>query len=132
MVYHDFFENWFSHNNENFSRGTLLFWENFFYRKFLGIGRGYHDFLWKLFCLTVPKKIPKRTLLFQKTSGLKKLHRMVYHDFVENWFSHSREKFRRGTLHFSENFLYRKSFWIGGEVTTFSRNFFVSQYRKNS
>ena len=132
MVYHDFVENWFSHSTDKFRRGTLLFSENYYYQKFLGIGRGYHDFLWEFFCFTVPKKIPKRTLLFQKTSGLKKLHRMVYHYFVENWFSHSSENFRRRTLHFSENCLYRKSFWIGGGYHDFLSKHFVSQYRKNS
>ena len=124
MMYDDFVENSFSHSTEKFRRGTLLFSENFFHRKFLWIGRGYHDFLWNFFCLRVPKKFPKSTLLFQKTSGLKKLHRIVYHDFVENWFSHSSEKIRRGTLLFSEIFLYRKSFWIGGGYHDFLSKLF--------
>ena len=102
MVYHNFVENWFSHSTEKFRRWTLLFSENFLYRKFFWIGRGYHDFLWKFFCLTVPKKIPKSTLLIQKSSGLKKLHRMVYHNFVESCFSQSFEKFRRGTSAFQK------------------------------
>ena len=131
-MYHNFFENWFSHSSEKFRKGTLRFSGDFFYRKLLWIGKGYHDFLWKFFCPRVPKNFPKRTLLFHKTSGLKKLHRMVHHDFVENWFSHSSEKFRRGTLHFSENFLYRKSFWIGRRYHDFLGNIFVSQYRKKS
>ena len=133
MVYHDFVENWFSHSTDKFRRGTLLFSENYYYQKFLGIGRGYHDFLWKFFCLTVPKKISERTLLFQKTSGSKKLHRMVYHDFVENWFSHSNEKFRRGTLLFSEKFFHRKFLWIGRGYHDFLWNFFLSHStEKNS
>ena len=122
-MYHDFVENWFSHSTESFRRGTLRFSENN-YRKILWIGRGYHDFLSKLFCLSVPKKIPKRTLLFQKSSGLKKLHRMVYHDFVVKWLSHSTESFRRGTLLFSEIVLYRKSFWIGGGYHDFLSKLF--------
>ena len=44
----------------------FFFQKIFFHRKFLWIGWGYHDFLWNFFCLTVPKKIPKRTLLFRK------------------------------------------------------------------
>ena len=181
LVYHNFVENWFSHISEKFRWGTLLFSDIFFYRKFLRIGRGYHDILSKLFCLTVLKKIvgglfcfrkfldqkncirwcntilskndfltlaknfvgrllPFRkflvskhlkdrrglsfftvenflshsakkfrrgALLFQKFSGLEKLHKMVYHDFVEKWFSHSTEKFRTGTLCLSESFWYR-------------------------
>ena len=58
------------------------------------------------------EKIRRGTLVFQKNSGLKKLHRLVYHDFVENWFSHISEKFRWGTLDFSETFSYRKFLWI--------------------
>ena len=131
MVYHEFVENWFSHSTENFRRGTLLFSEKFFYRNFLWIGKGYHDSLWKFFCLTVPKKIAKSTLLFQENSGLKKLHKMVYHDFVENWVSQSTEKLRRGTLLFSEFFLYRKSFRIGGGYHDFLSKLFCLTVPKN-
>ena len=130
MVYHDFVENWFSHSTESFRRGTLRFSENN-YRKILWIGREYHDFLSKLFCLSVPKKNPKRTLLFHKTSGLKKLHRMVYHDFVVKWLSHSTESFRRGTLIFSEIVLYRKSFWIGGGYHDFLSKLFCLTVPEN-
>ena len=101
-----------SHSTEKFSRGNLRFSENLFNRKILWIGRGYHDFLSKLLPHST-EKIRRRTLLFQKSSGLKKLHKMVYHDFVENLFSHSTEKFRRGTLRFSENLFNRKILWIG-------------------
>ena len=109
MVYHDFVENWFSHSSEKFPGGTLNFSENFLYRKSFWIGGGYHDSLRKFFCLTIPKKIAKRTVLFQKNSGLKKLHKMVYHDFVENWFSQSTEIFV-GEPFFFRNFPLSKRF----------------------
>ena len=44
---------------------------------------------------------------------------MVYHDFVENLFSRSTEKFRRGTLRFSENLFNRKILRIGGGYHVF-------------
>ena len=127
MVYHDFVGNWFSHSSKKFRRVTLHFSENLLYRKRFRIGGEYHDFLWKFFCLRVSKEVPKRTLLFQNTSGLKKLHRMVYHDFVGNWFSHNSEKFRRGTLLFSENFFYRKFFVDRKAISRFSLKIFLSQ-----
>ena len=109
-MYHDFVANWFSHSTEKFCRGTLNFSEKFFHRKILWIGGGYQDFLSKL--LSHSTGIIRRgSLVFQKISGLKKLHEMVYHLFVDIWFSHSTEKFRRGTLHFSEKF-YRKILWL--------------------
>ena len=111
-MYHDFVQNWFSHSTAKFCRGTLHFSEIFFDRKYLWLGGGYHDFLSKLFCLTVTKKLLEGTF-FQKISGLGKLHKKVHHDFVENWFSHSTAKFCRGTLHLSEIFFYRKISWIG-------------------
>ena len=103
--------------------------EPFFIRKILlskifmdrkGISR----FSLELFLSHSTEKIPSVTLLSEKNSGLKKLHKMVYHDFVGNWFSQSTEKLRRGTLLFSESFLYRKSFWIGGGNHDFFSNFF--------
>ena len=77
-------------------------------------------------------KFLRGAFLCQKISGLKKLHKMVYHNFVENWFSHSTEKLLRGTLHFSENLLYRKRFRIGGGYHDILSKHFVSQYRENS
>ena len=65
MVYHDFVENWFSHSTENFRRGLLQFSEKFFYRKVSWIGNGYQEFLWKLFCPTVPKKLIGGRLCFR-------------------------------------------------------------------
>ena len=112
--------------------GEPFVFQKFFLSKKFMDRKGISRFSLEIFCLTVPKKFPERSLLFQKTSGLEKLHRMVYHDFVKKWFSHSSEKFRRRTLHFSENLLYRKRFRIGGGYHDFLSKHFVSQYRKNS
>ena len=110
MVYHDFVENWFSHSREKFRRGTLHFLRKFpLSKKFLdrkGISRSSLE----TFLSDSPEKILSVTVLSEKISGLKKLHKMAYHDFVENWFSHSREKFRRGTLHFLRKFPLSKKF----------------------
>ena len=64
----------------------------------------------KTFLSHATEKTPRWTLLFRKNSGINKLHEMVYHGFVENWFSHSTEKLRRGFLQFSEKYFYRKIF----------------------
>ena len=129
-MYHDFVENWFSHSTARLCRGTLQFSEIFFYPKFLWLGGGYHDFLSKLFLSHSTEKIP-RGPFFQKKSGIKKLHKMVYHEFVENWFSHSTENFRRGTLLFSEKFFYRKFLWIGMGYHDFLWKFFCLTVPKN-
>ena len=132
MVYHEFVESCFSHSTENFRRGTFCLWEKFWYRKFWRIRGGYHLLPSKIFwyrkilcrrggsrfCVAIflshsTEKVRRGILVFQKNCGLKKLHKVVYHDFVGNWFSHSSKKFRRRTLLFSENFLFRKFLWIG-------------------
>ena len=97
---------------QNFVGEPFIFQKFFFIGNFLWLGGGYHDFLSKLFCLTVPKELLGGPF-FQKNSGIKKLHKMVYQDFVENWFSHSTKKFRRGLVQFSEKFFYRTVLWIG-------------------
>ena len=40
---------------KNFLEEHFCASESFGYRKILGIGGGYHDFLSEIFCLTVPK-----------------------------------------------------------------------------
>ena len=100
MVYHDFVENWFSHSTVKYRRGLLQFSEKILLSKnFLD-----RTEIWRLSLETFLShsngKLRRGTLVFHKNSGLKKLHKMVYHHFVENWFSHSTEKIRRGTLRF--------------------------------
>ena len=51
---------------------------------------------------------------------------------VENFWSHSGERFRRHPFNVSENLGYRKILCILGGITFFRRNFFVSQCRKIS
>ena len=106
---------------EKFVKEQLCVSETFWYRKF-SCRRGASRFCVANFLSHSTEKFRRGILVFRKNSGLKKMHKMVYHDFVGNWFSHSTEKVRRGTLHFSENLLYRKRFRIGGDITTFSRN----------
>ena len=51
---------------------------------------------------------------------------------VENFWSHSAEKFRGHLFNVSENLGYRKILCIIGGITFFRRKFFVSQCRKIS
>ena len=132
IVYHDFVENWFSHITEKLRRGTLLFSEKVPYRKSFWIGGDITTFSRNFFCLTAPKKFLVWPFLVEKVSGLKKLHKMVYHDFVENWFSHSTEKFRRGTLLLSEKFFYRKKIFMDGNgISRFSLKIFCLSFEKS-
>ena len=94
--------------------GEPFFIRNLLLSKIFMDRKGISRFSLELFLSHSTEKIPSLTLLSEKNSGLKKLNKMVYHDFVGNWFSQTTEKLRRGTLLFSESFLYRKSFWIGG------------------
>ena len=100
-------------------------------------GGGYHGFPSKLFWLTVPKKLRRGTLrCFRNFLVSKKfmLQRVMSRFSVENFLSHSTEKFCRGTLLccVSENFWYLKSSWIRwGEYQDFPSKT-VSQCRKFS
>ena len=115
---------------KSFVGEPFIFQKIFLSKKFMA-RMGISRFSLETFSSHTTEKTPTGTLFFQKNSGLKKLHKMVYHDFVENWFSHSTEKFRRGTLNFSEKFFHRKIFWIGG-LSRLSLETFESQYRNNS
>ena len=75
----------------------------------------YHDFPLKIFCLTVPKKIRRGTLVFQKLSGFKKTNeqkngRGYYDSRSKNFLSRSIETFRKGTLLRSRKILVSKNF----------------------
>ena len=71
------------------------------------------------------------TLLFQKISGSKNLHKMMYHDFVECCFSHSTENFSKGTLCLPENFWYRKFWRIRGGYHYLPSKFFCLTVPEN-
>ena len=95
-----------SHSAEKIRRGTLLCCvsENFRWRKSLSIRRGeYQDFPSKFFCLTVPKNAVGEPFSLSLFSGIEKVLMRgwggaVSRFSVENFLSHSAEKFRRGTL----------------------------------
>ena len=61
------------------------------------------------------------------------MHTRGYHVFPSKFFlSHSAENIRGHPFDVSENLEYRKKLCIIGGITSFRRNFFVSQCRKNS
>ena len=68
---------------------------------FVLYAKGYHDFLSKLFCLTIPKNFVGNPLVFQKISGIENFFASEGYVtiFCRIFFlSHSTEEFRRGTL----------------------------------
>ena len=108
--------------------------ESFTYWKILCQRGEYHDFLLKICCLRVPKKLRKGNLLcFAKFLVSENFMDKrgeggrEYHDFMSKILSHSTEKFRRETL-VSENFWYRKmlGFRKGAGIRIFRQNNFVS------
>ena len=77
--------------------------------------RGYHDFSFSSFCLTVPKISVGNSSVYQKISGIEKFYasereRGVSRFSVENSLSHSTEKFRWGTLRCIRKFRVTKNF----------------------
>ena len=98
-------ENFLSQSAEKIRRGTLLCFRKFRVPKIVRDKRrgGYHDFLSKLFCLTVPKKFVGEPFSVSLISGIEKVWMRgwgggVSRFSVEKFFSHSAEKFRRATL----------------------------------
>ena len=81
-------------------------------------GGGYHDFSFKIFCLTVPKNFVGVHFGVSENFGYRKFlcirERGVSRFFVENFLSHSTEKFLQGTLRcfrkfrVSQNFMHKK------------------------
>ena len=73
-----FRQKFLSHSTEKFRRGTLLCFRKFLVAKNVRDkrGGGYHDFLSKLFCLTVPKNFVGEPFcaLFQKISDSEKVY----------------------------------------------------------
>ena len=116
--------------------------ENFEYRKILYIRRGYHYSPLKIFCLTVPKKFRRETLLCFKKNVVSKIfmHRRGGSITVlsKKVLSHRTEtkNLVREPSCFPEIFWHRKIFMgkrereRGGGITIFRRFFFVSQCRK--
>ena len=83
-----------SDSAEKFRMGTHQCVINFGYRKILGFRELCHDFVSKLFCLTLPKKFVEKPFwsLLLKISGLEKKIRIrgggggKYHDFLSKLF----------------------------------------------
>ena len=101
--------------------------------------RGYQDFWWKIFCLTVPKISVGGSFRVSLISGIEKFlcFRGLFHDFrfsVEKFLSHSAEKFRRWTLlSCFRNFPVAKNFMdkMGGGVSRLSVENFLSHSAQN-
>ena len=97
-----------------------------------------HDFSFKIFCLTVPKKFVENTSVYQKISGSEKFYASergrgegVSRFSVENFLSHSAESSSRGeSFSVSLTSGIEKFYASEGYVTIFCRFFFVSQCRK--
>ena len=71
-------DNLLSHSTEKLCRGTFLCFTKFLVsKKFMdkrgGGGREYHDFLSKIFCLTVPKIFVGEPFSVSLTSGIEKI-----------------------------------------------------------
>ena len=100
--------NFFCLSAEKFRRGTFLICvsEKIWYRiKIMdkrggGGGREYHDFLSKIFCLTVPKHFVGETFSVSQISGIERLYASESYAtiFCRNFFCLSAEKLRRGNL----------------------------------
>ena len=135
-------ENLLSHRTEQLRRGNLCF------RKLLVSKNvkdkrekrgGNHDFLSKICCLTVPKNFVGETCVSERF-WYRKMVRIIerggHHDFPSKLCCLTVPSNFVGETCVSENFWYRKMLRIrekkGGGITTFHRNFVVSQYRKTS
>ena len=74
----------------------------------------YHDFSFKIFCLTVPKNFVGEHFGVSENFGYRKILCIreggVSRFSVENFLSHSTEKFRWGTLRFIRKFRVSKNF----------------------
>ena len=130
-----------SHSTEKLRRGNLCF------RKFLVSrnvkdkregGGGHHDFLSKFCCLAVQNIFVGETCVsesFWYRKMLRIRERGGHHDFPSKISRLTIPKNFVGETCVSENFWYRKMSRIrerGGGITTFCRNFVVSQYRISS
>ena len=104
--YHDFLSKNLSCSTENLRRGTLPCLFNFGYRNILCLRGLCHEFLSKLFCLTVPEKFVGESLSVSLHCGIEK--KFVMRDgggegesitiFGQNFLSGSSKKLRWRTL----------------------------------
>ena len=97
-------------------------------------GGEYQDFSSKIFCLTVPKIFVGESFIVTLISGSEEvwIGGGVSRFSVENFWSHSAENFRRGTLYCCIKFGYRKSLdKRGGEYQDFPSKIFCLIVPKN-
>ena len=93
----------------------------------------------KIFCLTVPKNAVGEPFSLSSISGIEKVWMRGWGGgggmsrfSVENFLSHSAEKFRKATLQGVTNFGYRKILCFRGLCHDFLSSIFVSQCIKIS
>ena len=125
-----------SHRTEKTSPGNHSVFQKISGReKYSMEKRGVSRFSVKLSCLSVPKTFVRESYCFWKKILVPKSimdERGVSRFSVENFWSHSAEKFRGHPFNVSENLGYRKILCIIGSITFFRRKFLVSQCRKIS
>ena len=96
--------------------------------------KGYHYFRLKNFRLTVPKNFVEEPVCVSLFSGTEKVwirEGVVSRFSVENFLSHSAEKFRRGTLQCVTNFGYRNILCFRELCHDFVSKFFCLTVSKN-
>ena len=112
--------------------------EKFWYRKMLRIGdRGGVTTFHRNFVVSQYRKLRRGNLCFRKflvSKNVKDKRERGHHDFPSKLCCLRVPKIFVGETCVSENFWYRKMLRIRerGSITTFHRNFVVSQYRKTS
>ena len=101
-------ESFLSHSAEKFRRGTLQCVTNFGYRKISYFRELCHDFVSKIFCLTVPKNFVGEPFSVSLLSGIERFYASESYVTIlcRNFFVSQCENFCRGTLLccVSENF----------------------------
>ena len=122
-----------SHSAQNFRKEILLFLRKFLVSKKYMDEKGGITFFRRNFLVSQCQKIswasPKCFRKFRVSKNF--MHTRGYHVFPSKFFlSHSAENIRGHPFDVSENLGYRKILCIIGGITSFRRNFFVSQCRK--
>ena len=118
------------YRNISFVEEPFYVSESFGYRKILCLRGEYYNFLWKICCLTVPKKFIEEPFCVSESFGYRKILGIrgggKYQDFPSKFFCLSSEKFRRGTLLCFRKFRVSKNIRdVRGGVSSFSvKNFF--------
>ena len=74
----------------------------------------YHDFLWKICCLTVTTNFVGEPVRVSLNSGIEKflLEKVMSRISIESLLSQSTDNFRKEPFCSSQNFWYRKNLWI--------------------